>query len=1363
MTPPGADAAATDFAFLTELLGSQELWIERAAEGEALARSIAESPSPIVVLLGPPRAGKTELLRRWVVPMLSRTFTVSYRESCTSPEGSDDDRRADIAIWDSFEDCLTDERIADGSPGGVVAELARLVAERRKVVLCANDGCLSRLFELSGAVPQLRGEVLQIPPLACDRVVQTLHRLSGRHGIGMGESFRRALSADLKALLATNSIGVELIAIVVFELRRTIAPNRELDEEDYAAAGGLNGILEAHLDFMFERLPDGIDAQIGWAVVQEIVTTAWGTAVDLDNVARRLGVAKDAPWRVVRWLEEERRALRPRRPAGGYDLMPPQLVTAVAARIRREAAASEHIHGALQQGVRTFVASEALLSLQGFKRIHGQRSAIKVNDEQAMLMLRCALAYEDAQLPGAIDYWLQRVAHEPARVEVLFDALFDADANIRHRAVKRLVGVNQPEIRNQLDLLALRDPTQVVRADAVAALDAIKDQNLRRSLLQEIDEPNSPYRLQAIEALRMFTDADATSALVKIVHRNAPGQDADARLKAIEVLGTQNTAPAADALLDIALADQDADDRACASSALGSITDEALLARVLEKLRRMRSRAAGLRPSFSTRSAARTGALAIGAAVAVVVNVFVHGLLLGAIGRRRLAVAVFALEATGVGLLLAAPAAGLVVWLTSLAIGTLLAMRILLHERLDFKPQSPFARCLSAVLFAFCSVTFFLYLHGLPPMLARRMRRGLVLLGFEILGVIFVMSALYFEDEFAAIMIGTAPRLLFGSFAFIGPLVMGVTYVMGVGGVLLEAFVLRDRRAALQRIDDVCSHLLQSAAVLSMVFRSLAAQSRDEARWGGELANRFGEWLQEPLRQHWPKADLATKRRIFAFLAGRRDAAAVQFLRAVAPSVGWGARVRAFWASLAFRFSMFPRPLLVAIALVLYAQIAISAGLFAMFMSQPDRLLAVVEDPAEPVERRREAVSRLRLIAQQQQDRQLAMTAATGLGGALASNSLPGPLASDILEAIVEVAPAAENQRELVDSVVRLLGQSGTQTQAIDAVARIGSPYAALKLAEFARDRIEFVLGASVAGAPGEEAIAAARGALKALTSIQECGEETVRLLTALGARRPASQSGPDSPVASAVLSEVRDITGQLDPLSRAEYFLIEQNYTAAIAAGNRVMEQVPIDASRRERARTLVGRAYASRGALAVATDDETARDDLFAALDAGLAYTAPGEVLGLGLQVAYQFHEFHADGYNIVNDVLSRIEPLAMTQEQALRESVRANLAESNLTVGRYDDAIAIAEDLVAQPSADRSTVLNMKYMLFAALTLKGDRPRADQALADLNSYLGTIPEDFSNTWSYMGTARYINRVAPEPAKQVLLETITRISRGG
>ena len=59
-----------------------------------------------------------------------------------------------------------------------------------------------------------------------------------------------------------------------------------------------------------------------------------------------------------------------------------------------------------------------------------------------------------------------------------------------------------------------------------------------------------------------------------------------------------------------------------------------------------------------------------------------------------------------------------------------------------------------------------------------------------ILGAIFVMSALYFEDEFAAIMLGTAPRLLFGSFAVIGPLVMGVTYVMGVGGVLLHELVV---------------------------------------------------------------------------------------------------------------------------------------------------------------------------------------------------------------------------------------------------------------------------------------------------------------------------------------------------------------------------------------------------------------------------------------------------------------------------------------------------------------------------------------------------------------------------------------------
>jgi HEAT repeat protein len=1049
---------------------------------------------------------------------------------------------------------------------------------------------------------------------------------------------------------------------------------------------------------------------------------------------------------------------------GDYGLAPPQLAAAVEQKRRRETSAVEHVRATLHQGVRNFTVSEALLSPQGFKRIHALRSAIKVSDEEATLMLRCALAYEDGQLPGAIDYWLQRIAGGPARVEVLFDALFGADAGIRHRAVQRLAGVNEPEIRNQLYLLALRDPSPAVRADAVKALEAAKDDDLRRSLLQEINEPNSPYRLQAIEALRVFTDPGATAALVHIVHRNAPGQDAEARLKAIEVLGTQNTAPAADALLDIALEDPDADDRAGAAGALASIADERLLARILEKVRRLRGRAARWRPSLSARGMALTLVFAIAAALAVIVSLVVHGLLLASIRRWRLAAAVLACEAAGLALLGLAVVPGLALVLTSWVLGTLVPLRILLHERLDFAPQSPFVRSLSAVLFAFCSATFFLYLHGLASMLARRGRRGLVLFGFEVLGALFVMSALYFEDEFAGIVFG-ASSLLFGSLGVIGPLVLAATYLTGVGAVLLEAFVLRDRRAALGRIDDICARLLQSAAVSSLVFRGLTAESRDDARWGRELVNRFGEWMQEPLRRQWRGADRATQRRIFGVLAGRRDAGTVQFLRAVAPSVGWGARLRAFWAGLAFRLSVWPRPLLIGIALVLYAQAAISSGLFAMFLSRPDRLLAVVQDQSESVERRQDAVSRLRLIAQQSRNRDLANTAADGLVGALSAGSLSDPVTTDVLQAIVEVAPASENQRDLVDSVVRLLGDRGVQTEAIDALGRIGSPYAALKLAEFARDRIEFVLGATAAGAPGEEAMAAARRALEILKGIPECGEETVRLLTALGARRPATPSGPEDPVASAILSEVRDVTGQLDPLSRAEYFLIEQNYTAAIAAGNRVLAQVPINGGRRERARTIVGRAYASRGALAVASDDETAMLDLFAALDAGLGYTAPGEILGLGLQVAYQYHEFVAPGdpqaYTIVHDVLSRIEPLA--QEQALRESVLANLAESSLTVGRYDDAIAIAGELAAQPSAGPSTVLNMKYMLFAALTLKGDRARAAQALADLNSYLGTLPEDFSNNWSYMGTARYIERVAPEPEKQVLLQTIARIAPGG
>ena len=106
-----------------------------------------------------------------------------------------------------------------------------------------------------------------------------------------------------------------------------------------------------------------------------------------------------------------------------------------------------------------------------------------------------------------------------------------------------------------------------------------------------------------------------------------------------------------------------------------------------------------------------------------------------------------------------------------------------------------------------------------------------------------------------------------------------------------------------------------------------------------------------------------------------------------------------------------------------------------------------------------------------------------------------------------------------------------------------------------------------------------------------------------------------------------------------------------------------------------------------------------------------------------------------------------------------MRQNLAESSLTTGQYDQAILLTRALM-EGSTDPSTLVNMKFILFAALTMKGDRPGADTALAELNQTLKAVPKDFRNMWEYTGTKNYINRIAQGATRQLLLQTLSRIS---
>ena len=561
-------ATAPSLDLLDRLMAADEVWAHSAEEGRAVAEHILASQAAIVLLYGPARAASTAFMQRWVIPALSQWKRVSY-VAAGEPISFDDgpDAGTGIRIFAGFEHHLAE----GGSPTETMRRLAAATATSGtgKLVLVLQEDYLSRLFMAREVVPTILDDVFAIPTMPADKFVEALERTAATLGVTIDDSFVAALTRDLDAVRTRATLVPELVAILAFELyRSTGGASRPLTREDYDARDDLGGILAGHIDFLLEGLPAGASADIGWAVLQEVVRTGIGAPTDLVDVANRFDVAVDAPLAVAAWLEADRRVLRANN-EGGHDVVPALLARGVEYHCRRMAEAIEHTHSQLRQAARQYLEFHALPPEPTFRRINAQRSALVVADDEARLMLRCALAY-NGDNSDALHHWLRRVTSETAAVEILLDALFDSRADVRVRAARCLGRFNSQDVRDQLHLIALRDTVLAVRAAAVDSLQNIATPALRSALTRETLDPNSPYRLQAIEALRIFRDDRTVTTLVKIVDEVGPGHEEDARLRAIDVLGTHDTPQAVGALARIAVHDPDAADWEAAAKALGN-------------------------------------------------------------------------------------------------------------------------------------------------------------------------------------------------------------------------------------------------------------------------------------------------------------------------------------------------------------------------------------------------------------------------------------------------------------------------------------------------------------------------------------------------------------------------------------------------------------------------------------------------------------------------------------------------------------------------------------------------------------------------------------------------------------------------
>lgn len=1327
-------------ATLDELLVSDEIWEETAQDGRLVAEHIMTSSSRIVVLYGPACSITAEFMERWVIPVLREQWHVSFVH-CDGTRAPTPDDRPSIEICNRFERFVGDED-EDGR-----AFLAHLredepKARQHRFVLILQDDYLSRLFQLRSVVPGILDDLHEIPSLPPSRFLEALTASCVRRGVLLSDAFAARLTQDLDAVRARAALGPELVAILAFELQRSAIAG-SLSAEDYDALGGIVGILKAHVDFLFEHLPDGLDPAIGWAVLCEEARTPAGVAADLVDIGYRFDLHDDAAARVIHWLEKDRRVLR-RNTHGGHDVVPSLLGLAVEAMCRRHQEQAEPVRWALRQGVRQYLETGTLLTEGSFRKIDAGRRALIVTSDEAALMARCALHFSVTPLGDPLEHWVRRVRVPTIAAGILLDALFDPQPMVRERAAARLGSFNRPEVRGQLHLVALRDSVSSVRAAAIESLRVVGDDNLRTSLIQEIADPNSPYRLQAIDALRAFANEESVAALVGIVEGNLPGSEGLARARAIEVLGAIDTVRSIEALVTIALDDPDREDRVAAAQALGCLASAQSARRALDTLRSASELLYSWpRLGFSVRKCARGLLWTVLAIGAFVLNLLVHGFMLATIGKRRQAVMLLALEVVLLFLPFPMP---IFVWAT-LIVGSIRPMRILMLERKNGVAQSGYRCAASIVLFVAGCLSAFLVLHGLALLLVREIRRGLTVLSWQAAGLFLIVSTFLFEKlSMYALSSGgsiasLAPVLLIG----LGGAILLGTYGKGIGSVALEVFALRRRRVLADRIDQVYRQMLANPMAAAVVADAFASASPRDRRWIQSLVARYRPMLQPALQQLWDQANDILKRRIFRVMTRRPDKLSVKFLGNVAKEMRANARMRWRIAVWDYQLSLWPKPLLLFTPIALLVLVLYTLALREFTMTNPFQLLLAAREGE--LDGALKAIRTLGQLATSDKP-QIAGAASMSLQMALSDPAVKAD--AERTDHVLRALPQRAGLERLEESVGTLLQEPATpeftRDLSVEALERIGTPLAAETLRRYAERAFPSSPGAEPRHAPSQ------RAAIAALARMTGAGDTPLRLLLELQENKA---------LPNALIDDVRLAIARIDPILWSDYSLALSDYGNAILWVHEALYRGTLSATGAANALT---NAYTMRGLASLnAGDYVQAAHDLFSALHSDADSAVLNGAVALAQQLGFELHETAAltdpRAYQKAYDVFARaLQFRARIESPADITSMEANLAEAALTIGRFDEAHTLASD-VARRLADRDveqdTVLNMKFIAYAALVLAGDNAGAAQEHTALLEYMKKLPADFKNEWVYTGTRRYIES-APHSMRHQLKGTL-------
>jgi tetratricopeptide (TPR) repeat protein len=936
-------------------------------EGKRLAGSILASASRLQVLHGRPGAGKTTVVRNHLLANLESAGVDVYYGDCepsfpqnvAAPRHSAVDIREAvrnpraIIIIDDFDRYLA-TRHTETAFASVFGKFDQVAA---RIVVVVSDNHLSSVFDFREIEPKCVESVFQI------------HEIDIGAGLGkLAEDDREAefalapdLVDDLRAELQAKSEGVsaELLAVVYRQLRAFHLESGKklslLTREHYAALGGLIGILRRYVRAVLERMEQTGDLKrgnIAGAILREIVgASASGRSVDFSEVCRRLDVSADTYQEVLGQLSGRGGLVREVVP-GVYSVSPPQLMHGIREHLAELAKSLAGPRELIDEGTKHWEQLGLLLPEDRFREIHAQRQLLLLSDKAIDLMLRCSLLYDSSKTIEMVSYWHRRMNDPGRALDTFVEHLYHRFEDVRARAAAMLEGY-AADARDQLHLIALQDPSEKVSNAAIATLARAPTEELRKLLQQEAGDARSPYRKRAVRALRIFTDAATVAVLRELV--DDPQTEIGLRQEAIRSLAASGTQSGVDALVDIALADRDVEDRESAAAALGTLDEPALSEHMLQRLREPRAKR---RVGFwgALQSVLRAIALFVIGGLVTIAALFLHGSAFAFVKRWRFVIAFFVIEVIALWVLIALPWTILSLFmLLALAVGLFLSLAVpagmLLAElsRGSVAPRT-LRHMLAGWLLGLLAIVSFFTVHGLAHALVRRWSRALGLFIMELLGIVTLgylgaplFPRLITPSDAAPLMSEAGKELYFaGGWAlFVG------SFLFDFGFVAYRWWLFPTRTRERARLDSILRTVIPNPVTADRLFAELRSGNRNLARWAGTVLARYGgmiagEQLIDRLRkadgaelrsvvrslaktdgdatvtaltQLYPESPPPVRARIEKIFVRSASQRSLQALRRLWDGLSWSGKLRYYVGSVTLPFKLIPLPAVVILAM----------------------------------------------------------------------------------------------------------------------------------------------------------------------------------------------------------------------------------------------------------------------------------------------------------------------------------------------------------------------------------------------------------------------------------------------------------------